>query len=51
MMKKPPLGLKPEYIWIAERIEEIKKSMHRYMVVKKSIPKKWMDKYYRLKDI
>ena len=54
-MEKPPLGLKPEYIWISEkidqRIEEIKKAMHRFMVIKKPIPKKWINEYYRLRDI
>lgn len=38
---KPPLGLRPRFIWIAERVEEIRDAIERYEAAKVSVPRAW----------
>lgn len=48
MIDKPPLGLKPKYIHDAERAQEIKCAIARYMEHKKRVPPEWVDEFNEL---
>lgn len=39
---KPPAGLRPNSVWIAERISEIREAMARYAKAEMDIPSAWM---------
>lgn len=41
--QKPPLGLKPQKIWVEERIKEILEAMARYNEAGKAIPREWLE--------
>jgi hypothetical protein len=41
MCKKPPLGITPHFIWIEQRIEEIKEAINRRIEAKENIPHEW----------
>ena len=41
--KKPPVGLRPKYIWERERILEIFDAMRRYSTEEMPIPSEWID--------
>jgi hypothetical protein len=49
---KPPLGLRPEYIWKerckSNRIQEIVEAMERYRKVEYDIPEKWQKELFKL---
>ncbi len=47
-VEKPPLGLKPFYIHLAERICEIAHAMNRYASVGKPIPNEWLREFQTL---
>jgi len=42
---KPPLGLKPKYLMIQERRDEIFAACLRYIEVRKKIPQEWKDEF------
>ncbi|MBU3153491.1 hypothetical protein [Clostridium estertheticum] len=48
---KPLLGLVPNYIWQAQRLQAIKNAMGRYAGVDKDIPKEWIDEYIYLNEL
>lgn len=39
---KPPIGLKPYYVWRSERIGEIVSAMERYAAASVPIPLSWV---------
>jgi hypothetical protein len=45
--KRPPIGLRPEFILLEHRQKEIQEAVTRYMEVGKEIPKEWTSEYYR----
>lgn len=45
---KPPLGIMPKNIWKLKRIKEISDAIKRYLMVRKIIPKEWMEEYNEL---
>ena len=45
--KKPPLGLRPEFVILELRQKEIKEAVIRYMEAGKEVPKEWTAEYYR----
>lgn len=45
---KPPLGLVPYNIWVAERINEIKLAIDRYKDENLQIPTEWLEEYNKL---
>lgn len=42
---KPPKGLRPEAMWINQRIVEIQKAINRYIDERKHIPTDWVKQY------
>lgn len=40
--EKPPLGIKPQSIWIASRVDEILQAMLRYRRSQRQIPEEWI---------
>lgn len=48
--QKPPLGLRPEYVYKLERIDEITAAMNRYILAKKDIPYYWVEEYLSIFD-
>lgn len=49
-MKKPPIGLRPEIIWIEGRAEEIRDAISRYVEAEIDIPWKWIEELTRLES-
>ncbi len=47
-MNKPPLGLRPQYVYIQERINEILSAMERYTKANMCIPLKWIEELTEL---
>lgn len=47
-LEKPPLGLRPSFIWMEERLTEILEAAHRYVESKKDIPYEWMKEYIEI---
>lgn len=47
---KPPEGIKPNSIWIEDRIEEITAAIKRYSDAKLTIPDKWISELLHLQD-
>lgn len=41
MCEKPPLGITPHFIWIEQRIDEIKEAINRRIEAKENIPHEW----------
>lgn len=37
----PPLGLRPQWIWVEMRIKEIEEAMERYRLKNRPIPEEW----------
>lgn len=48
-LKKPPLGLRPRFIWEEERLDEIDAAVKRYLEDGKEIPTEWVAEYSELK--
>lgn len=44
--KKPPLGIKPEKLWIEERIDDLIKTINRYHQENKSPKYEWISELY-----
>ena len=44
-LQKEILGLRPRYLWLEERTEEIKSAMARYMRKNKQVPICWLKEY------
>ena len=42
-MSKPPIGLKPKYIHMAQRVTDIFEAMERYSEAHLPIPPEWVD--------
>jgi hypothetical protein len=42
-IEKPPLGLKPTFIWLEERLEEIEEAKIRYKDAGKELPAEWQN--------
>lgn len=47
--KAPPIGLRPKSIVDAERIQEIKEAIIRYVLADKEIPKEWQEELCNLR--
>ncbi|MFP4976363.1 hypothetical protein ACE6ED_13250 [Paenibacillus sp. CN-4] len=47
-MNKPPIGLRPRYIWEDLRIKEIEEAMQRYGEAGYVIPREWLEERYEL---
>jgi hypothetical protein len=45
--KKPPIGLRPEFIVLEHRQKEIQEAVTRYMEAGWAIPSSWTAEYYR----
>jgi hypothetical protein len=45
---RPPLGIKPHYIWIDERVHEVASAIARYSETKTPVPNEW---YEELADL
>jgi hypothetical protein len=45
--KKPPLGLRPEFIVLEHRQKEIQEAVVHYMEAGLAIPSAWTSEYYR----
>ncbi|WP_419884857.1 hypothetical protein [Paenibacillus sp. B-A-8] len=45
MTAKPPLGLRPRYIAEAQRMDEIKDAVKRYMDAGYPLPDEWIAEY------
>jgi hypothetical protein len=41
--KRPPLGLRPRFVALMDRLREIDKAIQRYLDAEYSIPQSWMD--------
>ena len=50
-IKKPPIGLKPRYIWECERKLEIFEAMRRYSEAQMPIPIEWIEELKNLLGI
>lgn len=50
-IKKPPIGLKPKYIWECERKLEIFEAMRRYSDAQMPIPIEWIEELKNLLGI
>lgn len=49
MVEKPPLGLRPRWIVVEQRINEIKQALHNYLDTPKyPIPHEWIEEYNQL---
>lgn len=50
--EKPPIGLRPEYIWKmqckVDRLQEISNAMARYESVNITVPEEWKDELRKL---
>lgn len=57
MAEKPPLGIRPKYIWVLERVREIQEALLRYHEENKDYPDEWIielvehTRYLRSKEI
>lgn len=57
MGERPPLGLRPKYIWVLERVKEIQEALLRYHEEGKGYPDEWIvelvehTRYLRSRDI
>ena len=45
MTERPPLGIKPRYIWLEDRAQEIKDAMDRHNVDGRYHPVDWLTEY------
>lgn len=41
--ERPPLGLRPRYVVVCLRIQEILEAMQRYATAPREIPREWVD--------
>jgi len=48
VMKKPPLGIMPRFIWIDARKSEIQSALDRYIESNMPIPLEWIEEYNEL---
>lgn len=42
---KPPLGLTPREIWVAQRVQDIREAIQRYTEANMPIPQDWIEEY------
>lgn len=49
MIQKPPIGIKPEFICIRDRLNDIQTAMDRYIDAGRTIPYSWTEEYIRRK--
>jgi hypothetical protein len=45
----PPIGLRPKHIVDAERIQEIKEAIVRYVLAGKEVPQEWQQELFDLR--
>jgi len=48
--ERPPLGLKPRYIHVEQRITEIREAIQRYIDANKAVPISWIAEEYELRE-
>jgi hypothetical protein len=48
--KRPPIGITPHFIWIEQRIEEIKQGINRRIEAKVIIPPQWYTELAQLEN-
>lgn len=44
-MEKPPLGLRPKFIWLKQRKTEIQEAVIRYFEAGVAVPIEWIEEY------
>jgi hypothetical protein len=49
-IKKPPIGITPHFIWIEQRIDEIKQAINRRIEAKVIIPPQWYTELAQLEN-
>jgi hypothetical protein len=49
--KRPPTGTPPSFLYIDDRLEELKTAVNRYMTEEQGIPQKWIEEYHLLLQI
>jgi len=47
---KPPIGIKPRFIWLEQRLEDINNAILRYQSALKEIPEEWVDERLKILD-
>ncbi|WP_038692892.1 hypothetical protein [Paenibacillus stellifer] len=47
---KPPIGLRPRFVWEYERIKEISAAIRRCASANHNIPTDWIEEYNELID-
>ena len=48
MIRKPPIGLSPAFIYIEDRMLEIQRAVNRYMAEGLNVPVSWIEEYNKL---
>ena len=49
--EKPPIGLVPKYIWLAQRKEEIKAAIFRYIEAGEPLKEEWIEEYNEIIEL
>lgn len=49
--KKPPMGIKPKYVWDKERIQMILQGIVRYSHAGKRVPLEWVAELAELSEV
>lgn len=47
-MQRPPIGLKPQFVWKEERRCEVKAAIQRYLDAGSQVPPEWIAEYNEL---
>lgn len=47
-MNKPPIGIKPRFVWLDDRKIEIKEAIRRYLNTDLKIPLEWVKEYNQI---
>ena len=49
--EKPPIGLKPRFVWLKMRKIDIEDAMRRYVKANKEVPFEWIKEYLDILSI
>ena len=49
-IKKPPLGIKPEWLWTEERLRELIRALHGYSEANRDLPFDWLEELQKRLD-
>lgn len=47
-MNRLPIGILPHFIWVEERLKDIREAIKRYVVADEPIPEEWINEYVDL---